>query len=533
MSKRQRRKREKLRRHEPSERPDRLGRQLAAGAGVTVGATLLMGGVAQAACTCSVDSLADPTDPPHTTLRDAMVSADANPGSTISFASGLSGTITLDSQLPAINYPTIIQGPGASQLTVSGDDSSRPFYLNGFDGAQATTISGLTITGGAASVGAGVLSNNMDLTLTGVTLSDNHATESGGGIQAAAGGSLTIVDSTISGNTASGGAGLYTFYGSGTPTTIRSSTISGNNALPGVFAGNFGGAYFDYSSSALVENSTIYGNTAAGRGGGLHHDGREGGGPGLTVRGSTISHNSAGTRGGGVASNGDPTDTQPTFENTIIAGNSAPTGPDVSANDGSMNAAFSLIQAPDPSTTINQTGPDIFSLDAQLGPLAGNGGPTQTQKPLPSSPVLDRGAAFGLTADQRGSGRPFDIPSLPNAAGGDGSDIGAVELQASETPVPAAAPPTCKGKPATIVGTNGNDTRKGTSGKDVIAGLGGKDKLSGLAGNDLICGGAGKDTLNGGKGNDKLYGEAGKDTLKGGPGKDKLKGGAGKDKQIQ
>jgi hypothetical protein len=94
-------------------------------------------------------------------------------------------------------------------------------------------------------------------------------------------------------------------------------------------------------------------------------------------------------------------------------------------------------------------------------------------------------------------------------------------------------PPPCKGKPATIVGTNGSDVRKGTPGRDVIVGLGGKDKLSGLAGNDLICGGAGKDTLNGGKGKDKLYGEAGNDTLKGGPGKDILKGGAGKDKQVQ
>jgi len=92
---------------------------------------------------------------------------------------------------------------------------------------------------------------------------------------------------------------------------------------------------------------------------------------------------------------------------------------------------------------------------------------------------------------------------------------------------------TCKGKPATIVGTNGRDVRKGTSGKDVMVGLGGNDKLSGLAGNDLICGDAGKDTLKGGKGNDRLLGEAGKDTLKGGAGNDKLKGGAGKDRQVQ
>ena len=93
--------------------------------------------------------------------------------------------------------------------------------------------------------------------------------------------------------------------------------------------------------------------------------------------------------------------------------------------------------------------------------------------------------------------------------------------------------PTCKGQPATIIGTRGKDVRQGTSGEDVMVGLGGNDTLSGLASEDMICGGDGKDTLRGGKGNDKLYGEAGKDTLKGGPGKDKLKGGAGKDKQVQ
>jgi Ca2+-binding RTX toxin-like protein len=94
-------------------------------------------------------------------------------------------------------------------------------------------------------------------------------------------------------------------------------------------------------------------------------------------------------------------------------------------------------------------------------------------------------------------------------------------------------PATCKGIPATIIGTDGSDLLSGTPARDVIAGLGGNDKLPGHAGNDLICGGAGKDTLKGGKGNDKLYGDAGQDTLKGGPGKDKLKGGPGKDKQVQ
>jgi hypothetical protein len=115
-------------------------------------------------------------------------------------------------------------------------------------------------------------------------------------------------------------------------------------------------------------------------------------------------------------------------------------------------------------------------------------------------------------------------------AGGSGDSSAEIFALGSAPPAPSA---TCRGKQATIVGTNGADQITGSPKADVIVGLGGTDKLSGLAGNDVICGGAGKDTLNGGKGNDKLYGEAGKDTLKGGPGKDALKGGAGKDKQVQ
>jgi Ca2+-binding RTX toxin-like protein len=86
--------------------------------------------------------------------------------------------------------------------------------------------------------------------------------------------------------------------------------------------------------------------------------------------------------------------------------------------------------------------------------------------------------------------------------------------------VSGAASVACNGKPATVVGTNGNDVRKGTPGRDVMAGLGGNDKLSGLEGNDVICGGGGKDKLNGGKGKDALLGQGGKDTCKGSKGND-------------
>jgi hypothetical protein len=88
---------------------------------------------------------------------------------------------------------------------------------------------------------------------------------------------------------------------------------------------------------------------------------------------------------------------------------------------------------------------------------------------------------------------------------------------------------TCKGRPATYVGTPGVDVIAGSAGDDVIAALEGNDDVSGLAGNDLICGGAGKDKLRGGPGKDKLFGEAGKDKLTGGGAKDVCKGGGGND----
>jgi Ca2+-binding RTX toxin-like protein len=158
--------------------------------------------------------------------------------------------------------------------------------------------------------------------------------------------------------------------------------------------------------------------------------------------------------------------------------------------------------------------------------------------PLPGGRVLVAGGDnFDTIAHTLASAEIFAAGSAP----------------ASPTCGAASAPPSasCRGRQATMVGTDGPEQISGTPAADVIAALGGKDKLSGLAGQDVICGGKGNDTLKGGggkdqltgqkgndklygqKGNDKLSGKAGNDTLKGGPGKDTLKGGAGKDKQVQ
>lgn len=89
--------------------------------------------------------------------------------------------------------------------------------------------------------------------------------------------------------------------------------------------------------------------------------------------------------------------------------------------------------------------------------------------------------------------------------------------------------PTCDGREATIMGTNGNDLLLGTAGDNVIAGLGGDDVIYGLGGHDVMCGGPGNDVLLGGLGRDRLFGEDGDDVLLGGPGNDRLVGAAGND----
>jgi CSLREA domain-containing protein len=79
---------------------------------------------------------------------------------------------------------------------------------------------------------------------------------------------------------------------------------------------------------------------------------------------------------------------------------------------------------------------DQINTDPLLDPngLQNNGGPTQTIRLLSGSPAIDQGYSYSpgenitLTTDQRGWPRPSDNSSIPNATGGDGSDIGAVEM---------------------------------------------------------------------------------------------------------
>jgi Ca2+-binding RTX toxin-like protein len=106
--------------------------------------------------------------------------------------------------------------------------------------------------------------------------------------------------------------------------------------------------------------------------------------------------------------------------------------------------------------------------------------------------------------------------------------------------MPAQAGPEmrCGSRPATIIGTDGDDELTGTPERDVINALMGADSVRGMEGRDLVCGGRGadflrggssRDSLRGGRGADRLRAAAGDDYLDGWMGRDRLFGGSGDD----
>ncbi len=89
--------------------------------------------------------------------------------------------------------------------------------------------------------------------------------------------------------------------------------------------------------------------------------------------------------------------------------------------------------------------------------------------------------------------------------------------------------PTCAGKPATIIGTDGPDLLFGTARADVIVAKGGNDRIFARGGDDTICGNAGADYVQGGNGADLIIGGYGNDRLIGSNGNDDIRGGVGDD----
>ncbi|MEO6318013.1 MAG: choice-of-anchor Q domain-containing protein [Acidimicrobiales bacterium] len=269
------------------------------------------------------------------------------------------------------------------------------------------------------------------------TFSGNQATESGGAVflYETESDSL-IVDTTISGNIADGDGGGIAFYyyeGADSTLTIERSTISGNTA-----GERGGGAFLQlYNGGVDIVNTTISGNTAGQEGGGIFLYGDDSAELYLDVRQTTISGNTASTGGGIFLYYGGAS-----LDGVIIANNIATDGvADLDAGDSEVDPVaavqFSLIEAPiGEAVDLNDGGGNLLGVDPILGPLAANGGLTQTHALLAGSPAINTGdpASAGLATDQRSTGFARIVAGR--------IDIGAFEVQVAVPPGPGPVTPT-------------------------------------------------------------------------------------------
>ncbi|MDO4571324.1 MAG: choice-of-anchor Q domain-containing protein, partial [Planctomycetia bacterium] len=195
-----------------------------------------------------------------TTASDLIVLRTTSTQNTITYAAQ-SDELTISIDATQFGSVTIVS------LGTDADNNSIPLTL---DAAQLSRV--MTVSGSTTKVNLG-----------GLTITGGKTSSSGGGIYNKSYSTLTVTNSTIAGNSASDGGGIYS-YGT---LTVTNSTISGNKAS------DYGGGIYNSSGTLTVTNSTISGNSASWDGGGIYN--RYGT---LTVTNSTISGNSADDGGG-------------------------------------------------------------------------------------------------------------------------------------------------------------------------------------------------------------------------------------------
>ncbi|HXW01266.1 MAG TPA: hypothetical protein VEC93_22840, partial [Anaerolineae bacterium] len=261
-------------------------------------------------------------------LRSAILNANADldlSGGDCSAGSGadtitlsVTGTITPGSALPDISEDLTIAGPGAANLTISGSNNGGvsifvvspgiTFKLQDLTVANANTVAGggifnaggtvnvitSTFSSNTAQVGGGI--SNTDggtLTVTNSTFSSNTA-EVGGGIFNTDGGTLTVANSTFDSTGRSTGQGGGIFNDNGV-VSVTNSTFSENFELEGDGAGIYNAGTLTVATSTFSGN-----NTGGGAGGGIYNSGT------LDITDSTFSGNSAdfGVGGGGIYNSG-------------------------------------------------------------------------------------------------------------------------------------------------------------------------------------------------------------------------------------
>jgi hypothetical protein len=358
------------------------------------------------------------------TLRWAIAQANSSKSaSKIEIELGTaSATITLTQgtlELKNTTVPTTIyDGPGDGPVTVSGNQNGRVFEN---DANVTTSISGLTITGGASNFtnyyGNGVR-NSGTLTLVDCIISGN-STSAFGGSGLDNGGNATLIACTISGNS---GAQAGQVRNTGT-LTLASCTIAEGNGdgvdnvvgTATVFGctitGNAGAGFYNRTAATLTDC------TIAGNGLGLDSGNEFSYSATTIITACTISGNNRGIYVGGGSA---------ILTDSIVAGNqSSGVASDIDSPSQGVSGSFNLIGTGGAAGLSAVTHNIVLTTVAGLGlgPLADNGGPTQTMALVPGSPAIDAGTdVLTVKADERG--QPLDTPN---------PDIGAYQTQLGTT----------------------------------------------------------------------------------------------------
>ena len=312
-------------------------------------------------------------------------------------------------------------------LTIDGG-SGRPIVVRRANNAP-TDFRIFNVKSGVSATLSRIWISNGNLTSATASTGDPSWFKYGAGIQNF--GPLTLRDCILTGNAAGGGGGALLAYST---TNLVRTTFSGNYGPAGgaIYNGGVGFVTIDtctFTANGASEGGAIFNNHGV-----------------FTLKSCTISGNTAtggaGTQGGGgivsIGTNSFGNNGSTHFENTIVAGNSAPLGPDVSGT--AFSDGYNLIGSADNNSGFTGTGDRVGVTTAQvnLKPLDTYGGFIPTMPPKAGSFAIDKGKQTTdvngqpSTTDQRGQPRPIDRGES-NAPGGDGNDIGAVEVGAPQT----------------------------------------------------------------------------------------------------
>jgi len=340
--------------------------RLLCGLALLIGLCIMLGGLARPAHAQSTLSVSDCSSDAQLQADVAQANSD-NAGDVITFA--CSGDLKLTSTL-SISGRMTLSGSG-QRVTLDGGGSLQVLSVNS---GSSLTLNTLTIAHGSAPYGqGGGLENFGTVSISNSTFANNSSPCNGGGLENF--GTVSISNSTFANNSAScDGGGLENF---GT-VSITSSTFANNSAS------ERGGGLDSQEGTVTISNSTIANNSGSDGGGLDLWRGR------VTISNSTVADNA----GGGLEN---VTGTV-SISGSILANTS---GNCFSAGGTYIDNGYNL------SSGGCITSATSLQANPKLGPLASNGGPTQTMALLKGSPAIDYiSLALCPKTDQRGHKRP-------------------------------------------------------------------------------------------------------------------------------